>query len=162
MKALKLIALILLIISLSSCAHVISAELLERSDRTTSTRSLFEDPNFSKGKVVILGGNIVGSLNTGEGTYIEVVQKELSSKGKPKFTDISDGRFLILYDGYLDTAIYSKGRLVTVAGEVMGSKVRPLGEIDYSYLLIRSLELYLLQPGSRPTVSFGIGVSNRF
>ncbi|MBE9502972.1 MAG: Slp family lipoprotein [Proteobacteria bacterium] len=154
--------MIFIVISFSSCAHVISGELLERTDRTISTRSLFEDPNLWKGKIVILGGNIVGSLNRSEGTYIEVVQKELSGTGKPKFTDISDGRFLILYDGYLDTAIYSKGRLVTVAGEVMGSKVRSLGEIDYSYLLLKSLELHLLQPGSRPTVSFGIGISERF
>ena len=104
----------------------------------------------------------MGLLNTDEGTYIEVVQKELSGTGKPKFTDISDGRFLILYDGYLDTAIYSKGRLVTVAGEVMGSKVRPLGEINYSYLLLKNLELHLLQPGSTPSVSFGIGIWDRF
>ncbi|RKY39755.1 MAG: hypothetical protein DRP85_09575, partial [Candidatus Makaraimicrobium thalassicum] len=40
-------------------------------------------------------------------------------------------------------AIYSQGRKITVAGEVKGKKIKPLGEVEYTYPLISSKEIYL-------------------
>lgn len=40
-------------------------------------------------------------------------------------------------------AIYSKGREVTLAGEVKGKRVLPLGEIEYTYPLIAIKEIHL-------------------
>jgi outer membrane lipoprotein len=53
---------------------------------------------------------------------------------------------MALYEGFLDAAIYSEGREVTVAGEVKGKRVLPLGEIQYAYPLISIKELYLWPP----------------
>ena len=44
--------------------------------------------------------------------------------------DESDGRFPALYNGYLDTAIYTRGREFAVAGEIREKRILPLGEID--------------------------------
>lgn len=87
---------------------------------------LLKNPDAYRGKIAILGGIIVNSANTEEGTYIEVVQKPLDYQDRIKDTDLSSGRFLILYEGHLNAATYSKERGVTVAGEVIGKKVRPL------------------------------------
>lgn len=161
----RLISLMLLtLFFLLSCVHVVSKEWMEKADTGINPQQLFKSPDAYKGKIIILGGIIVKSTNTKEGTYIEVVQIPLDSTGRPVKKDISYGRFLILYEGYLDTAIYSRGREVTVAGEVIGEKTRPLGEIQYSYLLVKSKELYLFEEiryKSLP-VWFGIDVWRRF
>jgi outer membrane lipoprotein len=163
MKLFIVILLLPLVAPFFGCAHVVSKELRDIADLDISPSLLIKEPEGYSGKIVLLGGNIVSLVNTEEGTYVEVVQKDLTSAGRPKDTDRSAGRFLILHDGYLDAAIYSSSRSVTVAGEVLGKKVRTLGEIEYPYLLIRSRELHLMaEPRGRPSVSFGIGIRESF
>jgi outer membrane lipoprotein len=154
----KRFLLILIIISLFGCAHVVSEEMRQKAYGEPSASVLFKDPDSFKGRTVILGGVIVSSINAKEGTYIEVLQKPLDHLGKPEDTDISSGRFIIFYEGYLDTAVYSQWREVTVAGEVMGKKVQSLGEIQYPYPLIKSKELHLLEARYDMPVHFGIGI----
>lgn len=86
---------------------------------------------------------LIGAINLREGTMIEVLQKPAGFRGEPKDVDYSEGRFLVLYPRYLDVAIYTQGRKITVAGEVQGKKVQPLGEINYTYPLISAREIYL-------------------
>jgi outer membrane lipoprotein len=86
---------------------------------------------------------IISSVNLKEGTMIEVLQKPADTRGKPKDVDESEGRFLALHPGYLDVAIYNRGRKVTVAGEVEGKKIQRLGEIEYTYPLISAKEIHL-------------------
>ncbi len=93
---------------------------------------------------------------------IEVVEKELDYHGRPKYSDETYGRCIVLHDGFLNTAIFSTGRYITVAGEVIGNKIQPLGKINYSCLFIKSRELYLVQPGERFPVNFGIGIQQLF
>ena len=144
------------------CAHIVSQDLRDRAVKELRTDLFFREPNAHRGKIVILGGSIVSTLNTREGTYIEVVEKPLDYRGRPRYTDQSHGRFLVFYEGFLDTAIYSEGRNITVAGEVMGEKVRPLGEINYHYPLIKSRELHLVEPGQGVPIRFGIGIWQGF
>lgn len=153
---------ILIISFFFCCGHTVSKELREGVDKAITPTDLFKDPDTLKGKTVMLGGVIASSINTPEGTYVEVVQKPLDYRERPEDTDISYGRFLILYDGYLDTAIYSMGREITVVGEVLGRKLQPLGEIQYPYLLIKSKELYLFEPRRGIPIRFGIGVWHTF
>lgn len=154
----KRFLLLLLIISLLGCAHVISKELRDKAYGEPPASALFRDPDESKGRIVILGGVIVSATNIEKGTYIEVLQKPLDYRGRPEDTDTSYGRFIILSEGYLDTAVYSPGREVTVAGEVIGKKLLPLGEIQYPYPLIKSKELYLFEPRYDIPIQFGIGI----
>jgi len=146
----------------AACAHVVSKQVRTRAVPQISIPSLFADPDAFIGETVILGGTIAGSRNTGEGTYLEVVEKMLDYRGRPKYTDRSLGRFLVFHEGFIDSAIYARGRHVTVAGEVLGKKVQPLGEINYSYVFIKALELHMVQPGGGFPVHIGIGVSSSF
>jgi len=154
----KRFLLLLTIISLFGCANVVSKELRDKAYGEPSASTLFKDADEFKGRIVILGGVIVSSANTKEGTYIEVLQKPLDYRGRPEDTDTSYGRFIIFSEGYLDSAVYSQGREITVAGEVMGRQVRPLGEIQYPYPLIKSKELHLLEPRYDIPIQFGIGI----
>lgn len=158
----KRLSLLFAIMTFFGCAHVVSQEIRERVDRTVNTGALFKEPETYKGRLVILGGAIVSSRNTDEGTYLEVIERPLDSLERPEATDMSYGRFIILYEGYLDSAVYSQGRDVTVAGEVMGKMVRSLGEMNYPYLLIKSKELHLLEPRRGVPIWFEIGVFHTF
>ena len=157
----KLILFIVLA-SLMGCAHVVSEEMRRSLDAGVYVEALFQNPASYKGRLVMLGGVIASAKNAAEGTYIEVVEKPLDGRGRPMDSDISRGRFIVLEEGYLDTAIYSQGRDITVAGVVMGTTVRPLGDTDYEYLLIKSREMHLVKPRRAPSVTFGIGVLHTF
>lgn len=155
------ILFIILLLSLISCAHVVSKEAREIAIKVNDEK-LLKNPNEYVGSIVILGGVIASSINTEEGTYIEVVQKPLDSRGRPQDRDVSYGRFIIYYEGYLDTAIYTTGREITVVGEVLGKKTRQLGQIMYPYLLLKGRELYLFEPRRPLPISIGIGIWKTF
>jgi len=55
----------------------------------------------------------------------------------------SEGRFLILTDKYLDPYIFRRGKKITIAGEILGEKIKPLGEMDYRYPIVSSKQIYL-------------------
>lgn len=140
-----------LVFLLSACTPVISPQLMDQVDREVSYRSLASRPDEFKGKIVLLGGTIVQTVPKPRETEIEVVQKQTSSNGEPHLTDRSEGRYLVRVDRFLDPAIYRSGRDITVAGEVQGSEVRRLGEIDYRYPVILASELYLWKRSAAPS-----------
>ncbi len=158
----KFIIFFLGITVLSGCAHVVSEESRSATDTSVDLPMLFKNPSDYKGAFVVLGGNVVHAVNEQDGTYVEVVEKPLDYRGRPKKTDESLGRFLIFYEGYLETAIFSEAKNVTVAGEVMGMQVGQMGEMDYTYLLIKSKEIHALKSGGRFPISIGIGVLHSF
>ncbi len=147
-----------LVLQLNACTPVISPQLMEQVDRNLTYASLAGRPDEAKGKIVLLGGTIVQTVPKPEETEIEVVQKQISSSGEPYLTDKSEGRYLVVVDRFLDPAIYRSGRDITVAGEVQGSAVRRLGEIDYRYPVIAASELYLWKrPVSLPAYPYPYG-----
>jgi len=73
-------------------------------------------------------------VNKNNGTLLEVYQTEINRRGKPIKLDISGGRFLAHWKGFLDSEIYQKGRKVTIVGVVKGEEMIRLGEIDYRCL----------------------------
>jgi len=127
----------------SGCAPVISRDILQQVDTTIDFKSVSEKPESYRNEMVLWGGVIISARNLKEGTLIEVLQKPLGYRGEPASGDYSEGRFLALFDGYLDTAVYSKDREVTVAGIVKGRRMQLLDEIEYAYPLIGVKELHL-------------------
>jgi outer membrane lipoprotein len=128
---------------LSGCAPVISRELSQQIDKTIDFKTVSKNPESFRNEMVLWGGVIVSARNLKEGTLIEILQKPLGFGNEPALGDYSEGRFLALFDGYLDTAVYSKDREVTVAGVVKGRRTQRLDEIEYAYPLIAIKELHL-------------------
>ena len=128
----------------SGCAHVISKDLRIKVDPSLTFGQVTQNPSAYKGKTVVWGGEIVETLNQKNGTTeIEVFQVPLDSRDAPKASNASEGRFLILVNKYLDQNLYQKGRRITVAGEILGEQIKPLGEMDYRYPLILSKQIHL-------------------
>ncbi len=141
-----------LILIIAGCAPVISKDIRDQVARDLSFKEVLQDPEAYSGKLVLWGGVIIKAENQKEGTLIEVLQKPTDREGRPKAIDQSDGRFLALYDGFLDVAIYSRDREVTVAGEIKEKRVLPLGDIQYAYplILVRQLHLWPAERKERP------------
>ena len=159
----RFLVIIISIGCLSGCAHVISEDVLEESNRDISFDELRKNPDTYSGQMVLLGGVIVESLNKKEGTLLEIYQTEIESEGMPINLDVSDGRFLALYEGFLDSEIYRAGRKVTIAGRVKGKRVKKLGQVDYHYpyLIIKEMHLweeekwYRYEPHPYPSYPWG-------
>ncbi len=127
----------------SSCVHVISKDLRAQVDKAITFKDVLADPDAYKGRVVIWGGSIIEAGNQKDGTLLEVLQKPMGLDGRPKEGDVTEGRFLALYPGFLDTAVYARNREVTVAGEIQGKVARPIGQVEYNYPLISAGEIHL-------------------
>jgi outer membrane lipoprotein len=146
---------------LASCAPVLSDRSISEADRSLTFQELQKNPDAYKGKVVILGGKIISTTVKEKETWMEILQEPLDRQYKPEMKDISSGRFLVIFQGFLDPAIYAPGRRVTVAGEVRGKQVLPIREINYTYPVLAAREHYLLpieNESSEPRFHFGVGV----
>ena len=141
---------VVLLTFVSGCAHVISQDLREAADPGVTFREILNNPNAYRGRSVVWGGEIIETTNKRDGsTLLEVFQRSLNWREEP--TGLSDGRFLARVDNYLDPYVYRKGRSITVAGELLGEEVRPLGEMNYRYPLVFSKQLHLWEYYSYPS-----------
>lgn len=137
---------------ITACAPVISRQIRDQVEPGLSLKKIKQNPNAYRGKVVLWGGVILGAENQKNGTMLEILQKPIDWRERPENVDRSQGRFLALCKGYLDTAIYARGREVTVAGPIDGEEVRPLGQIHYTYPLILVKQIHLWPKRSEPPV----------
>lgn len=144
MERISCLLALLLLVSVG-CVSTISKELQREVSSDLTFGEVIKNPEAQQGKIVIFSGIILGAKNTKEGTLIEILQKPKDREGRPQDVDESEGRFLALNDGYLDVAIYSRGREVSVAGAIEGKRVLPLGEIEYTYPLISIKEIHLFK-----------------
>ena len=106
-------------------------------------KTLLQQTDDYTGKTVILGGYILETKNLTAQTTIRVLQTPLGFGEEPKSKDKSEGRFLVLQEGFLDPEVYAKDRKITVAGKVLASNTETVGEQTLPYLEIESLEIYL-------------------
>jgi outer membrane lipoprotein len=134
-----------------SCAPF-SKEMLLRVDPALNFVDVQKNPDAYAGKTVLWGGVIIETSNKQQETVLKVLQTELDYQKRPTRLDRSLGRFLIRQPGFLDPAIYKEGREITVAGEVAGKEVQPLGSSQYAYPVIAAKEIYLWErrPAYRP------------
>jgi outer membrane lipoprotein len=151
----------LLVFSSYGCSHVISSEMRQIARKDVSFPTVLQNPTAFLGSTLILGGVIIETINRTDGTSIMILETPLDSRDRPTNPEYSRGRFIARTSGFLDEEIYSKGKMVSLAGEIIGKEVRPLGEIYYTYPLLQVRELVLIErnayPWYYPTFSFGFG-----
>src|SRR6266542_1683799 len=121
----------------AGCAAAPFPEALTRSvNRSLSLAGIRANPQAQAGARIILGGEILATTPKPGKTEIEVLSRSLDHGDAPEQGDRSLGRFLARTAGFLDPAIYARGRRITVLGTVAGSEDRPVGELPYAYPVI--------------------------
>lgn len=155
----------LLSLLLAGCsASPISKPLRQAAEQQPAFSAIAVQPGAFKGRAVVLGGSVIQTTNQPKTTEIEVLQKPLSRyNDSPEDNDRSAGRFLVRCPGFLDSALYAKGRDITVAGPVEGAETRPLDQIQYTYPVIgcQQIHLWPAQPQAAyyyPAYPYGYGL----
>ncbi len=156
------IVLAALALSLFGCATAISKNLRGLSDPDLTYEMVKQNPDQYQKQVVIWGGEIVKTTNVEEGTRIEILKKPLDFELKPKYGDNSEGRFIALYDGYLDSAIYERGRAITVGGEIAGTITSPIDRIQYTYPVVAAEEIHLWSETRRGPYPYSYPIHHRW
>ena len=134
MNAKRLLEFRILLFALSalmlpvSCT-VISKPVRSEAEPPVSFKTLVAQADQFRGRTVILGGYILETRNLASETIIKVLQVPLAVGEEPGLKDSSEGRFLVYHDGFLDPEIYGKDRVITVAGEVIGSGSEEIGGV---------------------------------
>ena len=136
------ITLILLLVFAFSCAPF-PQETMREVEKDIAFEDVLKDPGLFQGKVVLWGGVIIEAVNRPDVTLIIVRQTELDFQKQPKDLDKSAGRFIVRHEGFLDPAIYSKDRELTVSGAIAGKEERVIGERRYIYPVIDARDIRL-------------------
>ena len=147
---------------LNNCTQAIPNEVRDQVDPAATFKAVFHDPDSFKGKTVLWGGRIIQTRNKKDTTWIELLQQPLSRNDRPVQGSVSEGRFLIRHEGFLDPAVYGRGRELTLVGEVRGRETRREDEIDYNFPVVSDKQLVLWGPEQEPTVHFSVGVGATF
>ncbi|MDP2690781.1 MAG: Slp family lipoprotein [Deltaproteobacteria bacterium] len=153
--------LVIALLALAGCGPVLSKETLGQVDRGLQFEEVIKDPSAHTGSSVVLGGTILGIENLRDRTIIEVLEQDMNSQLRPIDPEKSAGRFLVEFDGFRDPAIFSRGKLLTVAGRITGAQERPLGKGTYAYPVIKPIEHYLWEErgySGEPRIGIGVGI----
>jgi len=120
-------------------AAIFPPEVLEKVDRTVTFEQVVNHPDAYQGRVVELGGQILGSMVKGE--EVQVLVRVLPIQTKPVYGPVDrggeHGMFIIRYTGKVGEQDLQRGNMVIVIGPVLGGVVTSLTGV----------------PVSRPTVS---------
>jgi outer membrane lipoprotein len=138
-----LLPLALLLFILSGCSYPISQQYRAEARPDLTFSMVLKNPDAYIGSIVIWGGRIIGTHNRPGETEITVLETPLGYEEKPEAAEFSRGRFIVKTATFLDPAIYRRARRITVAGEIVGKETKPLGEITYTYPVLKAREIHL-------------------
>jgi outer membrane lipoprotein len=133
---------------LAGCAssNVVPASLQAQLDKSLTFPQLRDAPDSYRGRLLVLGGEVLSAKRLKEGTKIEVLQIPLDGSYEPgPDRTASQGRFIAVQKEFLDPATIPPGTRLTIVGEVTGAVADKLDETDYTYPLldIKSLKVWL-------------------
>ena len=142
----RLIVVLALCFAMSSCVTpVLRPATMKAGRRDADMTVLSQQPTPYIGKLFILGGVILKTTVTNEGSVVEAMYVPVDANGYLKDV-LENGRFLAIYpkkDGILDPMIYKRKREVTIAGYFEGTRKGTLDKAEYNFPVFRISEIYL-------------------
>lgn len=92
------------------------------------------------------GGEIIKVEPKSDTTCFEILERQLDSSARPIVRDPAGGRFIACRSGFYDPEVFTRGRAVTVVGQVTGTDRGKVGDFDYSYPHVTAQAIYLWPP----------------
>ncbi len=136
-------------LTLGACS-IVPKELRQAPTGNPVLTEVRADPEVFIGREVRWGGTILEVDNDAIETRIEIVARELLRSGRPVSEERSTGRFIAVFDGFVDPAIHAEGRDITVAGVIAGIEPGKIGDHDYTWPVIRVHHHFLWPPRVDP------------
>lgn len=161
MKLYRIVTL-LSVLLLPACATKPIFQTTGVNNAVTPNNAVTEIEKYRNEKVM-WGGVLVTSQNLEKTTVLEILAYPLDSEYRPETDKKAYRRFIAVYGGYLETADFAPGRLVTILGELVEIKKGRIGEMEYDYPRVSTMEVHLWpKPGEAEAEGrfhFGIGIS---
>jgi outer membrane lipoprotein len=117
---------------------------------TLTITSVLASPEQYIGQRVRWGGTIAKVENKSKTTQVEIVSRNLKKNGRPKSNDKTAGRFLAIFDRFLDPGVYTEDRQITVHGTVAGTQKGRIGDYTYTYPTVTVDTHTLWKPPVKP------------
>jgi outer membrane lipoprotein len=92
------------------------------------------------------GGVIIDVENQAQSSLMQVVFYPLGFDGRPQLYKLGEGRFVIKSPEFLDPAVYTKNKEVTVAGTITGNIERRVGKRVVRVPLVSATAIHLWPP----------------
>jgi outer membrane lipoprotein len=141
---------------LHGCAATFSQAVLDQVDRTIPLGRVARAPTPFIEKGVLWGGSVLSVRNSAVTTEMQVLERPLDGD-RPMMDAPSSGRFLVVFQGFVDPALYPPGTVVTVAGRVSGRRAIPMDEVEIVIPVIDAIDVHVWKPEAPPNVHFGFG-----
>jgi len=123
--------------------------LAEHIEHSLTFPQIKESPDSFKGKLVILGGQVLAAKRLKDSTRLTILQLPLMNEQEPT-TELtqSQGRFIAEQQDFLDPATVPSGSRITLVGEVSGSVSQSLDETIYTYptLILKHFKVWPAYP----------------
>ena len=140
---------------LTACANAPRFDLSGVDDTLTPTGAV-RDVAQARDHVVHWGGSIIDTVNLKDSTRIEVLAYPQDRNGLPDLSRPAQGRFVLLETGYLESADYAPGRLVSVVGKLTQAQaVFPMVQAQQLHLWPRDAQ----RPRTQFHFGLGVGIS---
>jgi outer membrane lipoprotein len=116
---------------------------------------------FPKGDV-IWGGTVVGVRNFPDHTEVEMLSYTLDSSQRPQTNGQAQGRFIAIYAGYVEALNFPPGSLVTISGQLNGTRSDNVDQAAYVYPLVNVVQSHRWtaaeMSAGHTDFHFGVGV----
>ena len=117
----------------------VPSELATQVDPSVKFVDLQESPANYVGRVVMLGGIVLGAKRTENETEIEILELPVSPNGPLTEERLrSKGRFIAVRSEFVDPETLPSGTPVSIIGTVKGSTTKPLDESEYTYPVLEA------------------------
>ena len=133
----------LVLVLATGCNNPINQEYRDQARSGPTFPQALANPNAYVSATVVWGGEIVQTANHVADTDVTVLQEPLDLNAQPQSGLTSTGRFIARTHGFLDPARYRPGRLVTVAGTIVGSDTISIGQAQYTLPVVETQQMHL-------------------
>ena len=152
----QLIMIAMIAIALSACQST--------PDNPAGQAAQASSINISEpdiGQTFNWGGEILQTKNLKSTTELTILGYPLDKYSQPDHDNPSTGRFIAVYSGFLEPTDFSKGKLVSMTGELVEIRDGKVSDADYRFpvLTIENIDLHKRKPkGFNLPFSIGIGI----
>lgn len=133
-------SVLIIVVVGSTLAGCSAKPVLPVAEPNPPVAAVQENIEAYKNTPITWGGVILETNNGEEQSEVLIITKRLESSTRPIEGDQTLGRFIAKIDGFLDPAIYSKDREMSVHGVIIGQETRKVDDFEYTYPVVQVSE----------------------
>lgn len=152
-------------LSLSACAP---APIYKVAPGTLSAlpAQVAQSPEQYGNGEVIWGGSVINVRNFPDHSEVEILAYPLDSSQRPQPNAHAAGRFIAIFPGYVESFNIPGGSLITVSGQLNGSRSGMVDQAGYVYPLVSVAQSHVWTAAEmsqgHTDFHFGVGVAAGF